>query len=99
MLAEIDADGSQRFEVEILNIGRRRLQDDLKLHVLEQAVGVLAVTAVCRATRGLHIADAVRSGAKDTQKSFWRHGSGADLNVIGLLEDATVFGPEGLEPQ
>ena len=51
----IDADGVERLEIEVLDVVGRRLQDHLELVVVLQAVGVLAVAAVLRPARGLHI--------------------------------------------
>ena len=42
----VDADGFQRAEVQLLEVLRVRLQDHLKLVVVLQAVGVLAVATV-----------------------------------------------------
>ena len=89
----------QRFQIELLHIRRRRLQDHLKLHVLEQAVGILAVAAVGGTARGLHVADAIGLGTEHAQEGLGRHGSGADLDVVGLLQDAAVVGPESLQAQ
>ena len=46
VVLEVDADGFKRFEVELLHVDRRRLQDELELGVLEEPVGVFAVAAV-----------------------------------------------------
>ena len=58
MLTEVDANGDQRFEVELLHALRRRLEDDLQLRVTEEAVGVLAVTAVRGPARRLRVGNA-----------------------------------------
>ncbi len=44
----IDADGIERLQVEVLQVLRARLQDDLELIVMLQAVGVFAVAPVLR---------------------------------------------------
>ncbi len=36
-------------------------------------------------------------GAEDAQEGVGRHGAGADFEVVGLLEDAAVLGPEALQ--
>src|SRR5229473_4613555 len=46
VLLEVDADGAQAPQVNVLNIDRRGLEDYLKLGMLVQPVGVLAVAAV-----------------------------------------------------
>src|SRR5271157_4963491 len=65
--------------------------------MLEQPVGVLAVSAISGTARGLHIAHTIRLRPKHAQEGFRRHGSRADLDVIGLLQDATVLRPESLQ--
>ncbi len=88
---------TRAFEVELLNALGWRLQDDLELRVAEEAVGVFAVAAVGGAARGLRVGDADGSGAEDAQEGVRRHGAGADFEVVGLLEDAAVLGPEALQ--
>ena len=44
----IGAEGAQRLEIEILDVDRRRFEDDLKLVKLLRAVGILAVSSVGR---------------------------------------------------
>src|SRR5271157_1030791 len=65
--------------------------------MLEQPVGVLAISAISGAARRLHIAHTIRLGPKHAQEGFRRHGPRADLDVIGLLQDATVLRPESLQ--
>ncbi len=67
--------------------------------MLEEAVGVFAITAVGGAARRLRVADAVGLGAEHAQKGLRRHGACADFNVIGLLEDTTACGPEALQTE
>jgi hypothetical protein len=97
--AEVDADGFEGFEVELLNTDRRRLEDDLKLGVFEEAVRILAVAAVGWSARGLRVGDADGLGAEDSEEGVRRHGAGADLDVVGLLKDAALVGPELLKPE
>ena len=99
MLAKIDANGLKRLEIELLHVDRRRLQNELELGVLEEPVGILAVAAVGGAARGLRVADLVGLGAEDAQKRLRRHGAGADFDVVGLLENASALGPEGLQAE
>ena len=93
---EVNADRGERFEVEFLHVLRRRLQDDLQLEVLEQAVGILAVTAVGGTARGLHVRDPIRIGPEHAQKRLRRHGARADFDVVGLLQDRSALGKESL---
>ena len=94
---EVDADGLEGLEVELLHVLRRRLEDDLELSVLVEAVGILAITSVGGTARGLHVGDTVRLGSEDAEKSFRRHGSGADFDIERLLQDAALAGPEILQ--
>jgi hypothetical protein len=48
MLGEVDAEGLQRAQVDVLDVSRRGLDDDLVLVVVTRPVGVLAVAAVGR---------------------------------------------------
>src|SRR5207253_9248368 len=94
VLGKLDADGASALEIKILNIGRRRLKYYLKLQVLVQPVGILAVAAVRRTTAGLHIGHPIGLGTKDTEKCLRVHSACADLDVIGLLKNAIAVGPE-----
>ena len=96
---EVDADGFERFEIELLHVDRRRLEDELELGVLEEAVGVLAVAAVGGAARGLRVADAVGLGAEHAQKGLRRHGARAHFDVVGLLKDAAALRPKALQAE
>src|SRR5260370_41020144 len=46
VLFQVDADGAQALQIEILHIDRRRFEDDLKLGVLIKAIRILAVPTV-----------------------------------------------------
>jgi hypothetical protein len=94
VLAEIDADGFEAAEIDGLNVGRRRLEDDLILKVLVEAVGIFTVAAVSGAARWLDVGDAIGRGAEDTEEGFRVHGAGTDFGVVGLLEDAGLASPE-----
>jgi len=98
-LLEVDANGFERFKIQLLHVDRRRLQDELKLRVLEEAIGVLAVAAVGRAARGLCVADLVRLGAEDAKKGLRRHGARAHFHVVGLLKDAAALRPKTLQAE
>jgi uncharacterized protein (TIGR00266 family) len=97
VLAQIDANGRKGFQVDFLNIAGRGLQHDLKLRVLEKAVGVLTVAPVSGAAGGLSIGHRKRLWIKNAQKGLRRHGAGAHLHVIRLLQNASALGPKGLQ--
>ena len=69
------------------------LQDHLELVVMLHAVGVLAVAAVGRPAGRLNIGGAPRFGPEDPQKSGGMEGAGADLGIIGLVDDAALRSP------
>ena len=94
MILQADSDGAKTFQIDILDVHRRRLEDHLKLKVLVETVRVLPVTAVGGPTTGLDISDAVRVRTQDAKEGFWMHRACAYLNVIGLLEYATLFHPK-----
>src|SRR5207253_6802761 len=94
MFLKIDSDGSEALQIDLLDVGRRWFEDDLKLGVLVQAIGVFAIATVGGPTARLHIRDAVGSGAQDAEKGFGVHGSRADFDVVRLLENATLLHPE-----
>ncbi len=97
VLAQVNADRSERLEVQLLHVLWRGLQDYLQLQVLEEAVRILAVTSVGRTSRGLHVSDLVRIRPEHAQKCFRRHGARSDLNVIRLLNDRSALRKESLE--
>ena len=99
VLLQIDSDRFERFEIQLLHVHRRRLQNQLKLGVLEQPVRILAIAAVGRPARGLHVTHPVGLRTQYAQKGFRRHGSRADFNVIGLLQNASALRPEGLQAE
>jgi hypothetical protein len=93
VLAQIDADGAKAAEVLIYYICGRRLKYYLKLLVLVEPVGILAITAVGGPAAGLHISYAVRLRAEDPKECLGSHGAGANFDVVGLLDYATAVGP------
>ena len=46
MQARIHANGGQRAQIELLQIGRGGLQDHLKLIIMLQPVGIFAIAAI-----------------------------------------------------
>ena len=79
VLAQVDTDGLEAAEVLIDNIVRRRLQDDLELLVLIQAVRIFAVTAIRGPAAWLHICDAIRLGAEHAKERLRAHRPRADF--------------------
>ena len=95
--AGIDADRREAGEIELLAVGRRRLQDDLELIILLQPVGVFAIAAVGRPPRGLDIGGAPRLGPERAQRRRRMEGAGADLDIVGLQDHAALLRPEALQ--
>src|SRR5712664_3691500 len=85
VLLEVDADGAQALEVDVLHIDRRWLEDHLKLGMLVEAIRIFSVTAVGGPTTGLNISDAISMRAEHAQKSLRVHGACADFHVVALL--------------
>ena len=99
MVVGVQADGGQRTQVELLGVDRRRLDKHLELIVVLHAVGVLAVAAVGRTAAGLRIAGAPLGGTERAQRGRGMEGTGTDLGVIGLHNDAALLAPVLLEAQ
>ena len=95
----VDADDLQRIEVEILDVGRRRLQDHLELVVVLQPVGVLAVAAVFGPARGLHIGGVPGLGPERAQRGGRMEGARPHFHVVGLQNDAPPVRPIALQGQ
>ena len=99
MQRQIDADGGEAVEIELLQVGRARLQDDLKLVIVLEAVGVLAIAAILGAARGLHIGCFPRSRPQSPQRGGGVKRAGTNLHVVGLENDTAALGPELLKCQ
>src|SRR5213079_2867998 len=65
---EIEAERAQRVEIQLLHIERRRLEDDLKLIVLAEPEGIVAVAAVGGTARRLNVADTPRLWPEDAEE-------------------------------
>ena len=99
MVVGVQADGGQRTQVELLSVDRRGLDEHLELIVVLHAVGVLAVATVGRTAAGLRIAGAPLGGTERAQRGRGMEGTGTDLGVIGLHNDAALLAPVLLEAQ
>jgi len=93
VLQGVDAEAPERVQVELLDVQGRGLHDDLVLVVVLEPVGVFAVAAVGGPPRGLHVGHVPGLGAQGAQKRRRVERAGADLEVIGLLEDAALARP------
>ena len=89
----------QGADVEIEDVVRRRLDHHLELVVVLQAERVLAIAAVGRSTRRLHIGGAPGFRADGAQEGGGVEGAGADFHVVRLQQHAALGGPVLLERQ
>ena len=99
VLLRIDSEGGQRFEIQILDVVRRRLQDHLELIVTVDPERVLAVAAVHRASGGGAVCDAPRLRPEDAEEGVRVHRPRPDLHVVRLLQHGPLRGPELLQRQ
>ena len=99
MVVGIQANGGKRPQVELLGVDRRGLDEHLELIIVLHAVGVLAVAAVGGTAAGLCIAGAPLGGTERAQRGRGMEGTGTDLGVIGLHNDAALLAPVLLEAQ
>ena len=95
----VEADGGERLQVEVLQVGRRRLDDDLELVIVLEPVGVLAVAAVLRPARRLDIGGLPRTRPERAERRRRMKRAGAHLDVIGLQDGAAVVRPIALKRQ
>ena len=99
MVVGVQANGGKRPQVELLCVDRRGLDEHLELIVVLHAVRVLAVAAVGGTAAGLRIAGAPLGGTERAQRGRGMEGTGTDLGVIGLHNDAALLAPVLLEAQ
>ena len=81
------------------SVFRRRLQHHLILVVMLHAVRILAIAAIFRAARRLHIRGAPRLRADRAQEGAGVESAGADFHVVRLEQGATLLVPIGLQGQ
>jgi hypothetical protein len=87
---KVEAERGEGAEIALEDVRRRRLQHDLELVVVLQTIRVLAVTAVLRPARGLHVGRAPRLRPQRAQERGGVRRSGADFHVIGLQQGAPL---------
>ena len=94
---DIDADGLEASQVQILDVVRRGLDEHLELVVELPAVGVLAVAAVGGTAAALHVAGAPGVGPQRAQRGGRGVRAGTHLVVVGLQHHATGARPVALQ--
>ncbi len=99
MLLRVDAKALEARKIELLDIVRRRLHDDLELVVLVKAVRVVSIAAIRRTAGRLDVGDVPRLRAEHTQERGGIHCAGALLHIVRLAENAALLIPELLERQ
>src|SRR5579864_1321317 len=91
--AQVDPAGLEALQVEVLNVVRGGLQEDLELMVLEEAIGIFTEAAIRRPPGRLDIGHVPRLAPKHSQEGLRVHRAGADLEIEGLLDEAALRGP------
>ena len=86
-------------QVQLQDRQRRGFDHHLVLVVVLQAERVLAVAAVGRPARGLHVGGAPGLRAHGAQEGRGVEGAGADLHVVGLQDHAAVLRPVALQAE
>jgi hypothetical protein len=81
-------------QVDVLNVDGSRLKYHLELHMLVEAIRILAITTVCGAAARLNVGDSIRCGAEYAEECFGVHCAGADFDIVRLLKDAALLHPE-----
>jgi hypothetical protein len=95
----IDADLGQAGEVQLLQVFRVRLQDDLVLVIVLQPVRVLAVTAVGGPARGLDVGGFPRLRPERAQRRGGMKRPRAHPHVVRLQDQTALRAPEAVEAQ
>jgi hypothetical protein len=90
VLAGVDPARFEAVQIELLNLVGRRLEDHLKLVVLEQAIRILAKAAVVGPPRRLDVGHAPRTRAEHAEQRFRVGRARADLEVERLLNQTAV---------
>ena len=99
VLFKIKPQSFERAQIQIQNVGRRRLQHHLVLVVVLKAVGVLAIATIFRTAAGLHIGSLPWLWANGAQKSSGVRSACTHFHVIGLQQCAALSVPIGLQFQ
>ncbi len=99
MFFGLDPQRTQRIDIQIHDVRRRRLQHDLVLVVVLKAVRVLAIATILGAARGLNVGGIPGLGANGTQEGGGVEGARTDFDIVGLEQNAAVAVPEFLQTQ
>jgi hypothetical protein len=90
----VDADGLQRGEVRLLDVGGRRLDQDLVLVIMLESVRVLAVAAVGGPAGRLDVGRGPGLGPETAEERRGVERARAFFDVVRLPQEAALFRPE-----
>src|ERR1039457_4341076 len=93
----VDAEGTEGIEIEIEDIQRGWLHDNLELVIVLKAVRVLAIAAVSRSPGRLYVSHFPRLRPEYPQEGGRVESSGPFFSIIGLLDDTPLSGPVPLQ--
>src|SRR3569833_2138049 len=93
----VQADGPQASQVKVQDLERRGLDDHLVLVIVLETEGILAIAAVGRTTRRLHIRGAPGLRTNGPQEGGGVECSGTDFHVVRLQDHAATVGPVALQ--
>src|SRR4030095_10569608 len=99
MLARVNPNRFETFEIALLRVARIWFQDDLQLVVHLHTIRVIPKAAIVRTDAGFHIDHVPGLWTQDTEGRRRIHGPSANLDVVGLLHQATLVLPVGQEAQ
>ena len=87
----VESQCAQTPQIQLLHIGRRRLDHHLELVVVLQPERVVAIATISGPAGGLHIGGAPGLGPNGAQKGGGVKGARAHLHVIGLQNHAAAL--------
>ncbi len=93
VLFAFDAEREQGFQINLLRITGIGLEDDLKLRVLLQPIGIVAIAAIVGADGRLDVGHVPWLRPQHAQGGGGIHRARADLMIVGLPQRAAAAGP------
>src|SRR5262245_6544504 len=99
VLQGIDAERDKAVEIDILDVGRRRLQDNLELVVMLEPVRILAIATILGTAGGLHVSRAPGPWPKRAKRGRRVKSPRPHFQVVRLEDHAALVGPKALEPE
>ena len=99
VLAGFEAEGIEGAHVEVHDVLRGGLHDDLVLVVALAPLRISGVAAIGGAAGGLHVGDVPGFGAEHAESGGRVHGARADFDVVRLQDRATLGSPVVVEAE